>query len=272
MTFAKSFRRLKTWIAKVFDKERRAYLQMGFFSDQSGIIRRYRREKNGWDIHIDNTKKFAVKCMQNKNRKSAAVLGSGWLLDVPIDEMSKYFEKIVLYDIRHPEKTKKKIKNLNNIELCTCDISGFAIATFQYAKKYRNSDNRPPVSCIQPQKTIDLSAFDFVFSCNILNQLDILLVDYLLQFFDLNDDEIIAFRNRIQEHHIGILPRNRSCIVVDYKEITKTANGKECSRKTTVHHPIVKRTDVQRWTWEFDTKMTYYKDKKTFFEVLAAEI
>jgi hypothetical protein len=250
------------------DSDNRMFRRMGYFDDQSGIIRRYQREREHWDEHLKHTRQFVMEAMQGKRRKSAAVLGSGWLLDVPAEEMSRYFEKLYLYDVRHPAAVKKQLSPLGNVELCVCDISGFAHPVYQYAKQYRNCKTRPPISIIQPQTTENLNCFDFVFSCNILNQLDILLIDYLSKFFKLSHEETITFRSNVQHHHIDILPSNRSCLVTDYEEIILSPDGKEISRQTSVHHPIIQRQDVKRWIWEFDTRMTYYKDKMTFFEVL----
>ena len=258
----------------------RMFYNMGFFDDQSGILRRYKREREGWDEHLQNTRKFVIEAMQGKNNKSAAVLGSGWLLDVPIEEMSHYFEKVYLYDLRHPTAVKKQIKPLNNVELCVCDISGFAASVYQYTKQYRNSKTRPPIYEIQPQVEtqcitslhLDLSGFDFVFSCNILNQLDILLIDYMSQVLDLSHEETTIFRNIVQQYHINLLPQNRSCLVADYEEVTFTPDGKEIARRKSVDHPITQRTDAKRWTWKFDTKMKYYNDRITFLETMGVKI
>ena len=251
------------------NSDEQMFRRMGYFDDQSGIIRRYRRECEHWDTHLTNTRQSAIDAMQGKSRTSAAVLGSGWLLDVPVEEMSRCFEKLYLYDQRHPAAVKKQVQSLGNVELRVCDISCFARSVYQYAKQYRNHKERPPISAIQAQNTLNLNDFDFVFSCNILNQLDILLIDYLTQFFDLNHEETLSFRSNVQQHHINILPRNRSCMVADYEEITYTPDGTEISRKTSVHHPIIQHPDARCWTWEFDTKMTYYKDRMTFFKVVS---
>ncbi len=252
--------------------DERVFRKMGYFGDQAGIMRRYRREQEHWDTHLQNTRQFAVRAMQGKNHQTAAVLGSGWLLDVPINELTRYFEKVYLYDIQHPAAVKKQVQSLDNVELCVCDISNFAHAVYEYTKQYRNCKQRPPINMIQPQMKLDLSGFDFVFSCNILNQLDILLVDYLAQFFELSDEEITAFRKNIQQHHIDLLPPNRSCIVADYEEIVYTLNGKEISRKISIYHPITQCPAAERWVWEFDTCMTYYRGKKTFFKVMGTEV
>ena len=254
------------------NSETQMFRRMGYFDDQSGIIRRFQREREHWDTHLKNTRQFAIEAMQGKSQKSAAVLGSGWLLDVPVEEMNRYFEKLYLYDLRHPKAVKKQVKYLENVVLRICDISAFARPVYQYVKSYRNQGERPPVSDIQPQTTLDLSGFDFVFSCNILNQLDILLIDYLTQYFELNHEETILFRSNVQQHHINILPRNHSCMVTDYEEITYTPDGREISRKSSVYHPIVHCPNLKRWTWEFDTQMTYNKDRMTFFNVLGCEL
>ena len=254
-----------------FYSEERMFRKMGFYDDQLGIIRRYRREREHWDKHLQHTRQFVLESMQGKNRISAAVLGSGWLLDVPLEEMSRYFERLYLYDIRHPKTVKKQAHKLGNVELRACDISCFARPVYDYVKQQRNNRNRPPISDIQPQKTLDLTEFDFVFSCNILNQLDILLVEYMTQCIDLNQEETLAFRKRVQECHIDLLPANRSCLVADYEEITCSPDDREIARNRSVFLPIV-QSACRRWRWNFDTKMTYYSDKKTFFEVLAVEL
>ncbi len=250
----------------------RMFRNMGYFGDQSGIEKRYLREQQHWDKHLYNTRQYALESAKGKNRQSAVVLGSGWLLDVPVEELSKLFEKVTLIDIRHPKAVKKRIQVMENVELQVCDISGFAATTYQYMKLYRNKKNRPPVDSIQAQPSLNLDAYDFVFSCNILSQLDILLMEYLERFFTLTDEEMLAFRKKIQHHHISLLPRNRSCIVVDYEEITYSHTGEEISRRPLVFHEITKNPNTKEWIWEFDTHMTYYEGKKTYFKVMGIKI
>ncbi len=247
------------------------FRKMGFFGDQSGILKRYHREREHWDTHLQNTRQFVLRSVQGKKRPSGAVLGSGWLLDVPVEELSRRFEKLYLFDIRHPAAVKKRLQTLKNVILCECDISGFAHNTYDYVKQYRNKKDRLPIGSVQPRSVPDLSTFDFVFSCNILNQLDILLVDYLSRFFDLSDEEILDFRRNVQQHHIDMLPRGKSCMVADREEITYDQTGKEISRKQTVYFPTIFQ-NAEKWIWEFDTRMTYYEGKKTFFEVSATNL
>jgi hypothetical protein len=252
--------------------DRRMFRKMGYFRDQRGILRRYRREKQNWDTHLEKTRNFAIRSAEKRNKGSAIILGSGWLLDVPVEELSHLFEKITLMDIRHPRAVRKDIRKYGNMELVAGDISGFSHSVYQYVKKYRNRRDRPPISTIKPSENLNLNSYDFVFSCNILNQLDILLIDFLSESFDLKEQEIVDFRKKIQQYHINLLPGNRSCLVADDEEILYSPQGEELSRKISVFHPIVHRSDAERWVWKFDTAMTYYPDKITHFRVLAVEL
>ncbi len=46
---------------------------------------------------------------------------------------------------------------------------------------------------------------DFIVSINILNQLDILLVDYVSRFMKISEEDKAVFRKRIQQQHIELL-------------------------------------------------------------------
>jgi hypothetical protein len=263
MNFIENF--FKNTDEKIFQK-------MGYFDDQYGIMRRYKREKENWLEHLQNTQNAVHKAMHGKQTRTAAVLGSGWWLDVPIMQMCEHFENLHLYDIKHQNSIKEKSKTLKNTTLHTCDISAYAKAVYKYVQKYRNKRKRPPINEIQPMEILNLNDFDFVFSCNILNQLDILLIDYLNGYFDLTDEEIFAFTTNVQQLHIDNLPKKRSLLVADYKEITYDDAGRKLSTKSSVYHDIIKQKDAQRWIWKFDTQKTFYSDRKTFFEVIAVNI
>ena len=51
-----------------------------------------------------------------KNAGSIAVLGSGWLLDVPLDHLCSGLEQVYLVDINHPPQIRKKAERLDNVD------------------------------------------------------------------------------------------------------------------------------------------------------------
>ncbi|MDR0713184.1 MAG: hypothetical protein LBF89_02850 [Bacteroidales bacterium] len=255
-----------------FRSPERIFRKMGYFGDQRGILRRYRREQSGWDIHLQNTQSFAIRSAQDKDRRSAIVLGSGWLLDVPLKELSAMFGKVTLADIRHPAQVRRRAEQLCNVTPEICDISGFARSVYHYAQQYRRSRKRPPLDSIAPDRLPELSDYGFVFSCNILSQLSSLLEEYLLQYFEIQDEELMAFRRKVQQLHIAGLPKGRSCLVTDFEENTFRPTGEDPQKNILIDHPVIQNPHAQRWVWHFDTRMTYSPGRITSMEVLAVQL
>jgi hypothetical protein len=256
----------------IFHSPGSIYRQMGYFNDQRGILRRYRREQAEWDIHLQNTQRFALQAAQGKDRHSAVVLGSGWLLDVPLKELSAMFDSVTLTDIRHPASIKRQAEQWDNVTLKTCDISGFARPVHHYVRQYRYSRKRPPLDNIPPEPLPELSGYGFVFSCNILSQLSCLLEEYLLQFFEIPNDELTAFRRKVQHLHIDGLPKGKSCLVTDFEENSCLPTGGNMDKTLLIDHPIIQSPDAQRWVWNFDTRMTYCTGKITSMQVVAIQL
>ena len=113
--------------------------KFGFKKDQNGIINRYLREKGGWETHLTNTKDVILHSSKNKEKESCLVLGSGWLLDVPIDNLKDTFKKVYLVDIVHPKQITHKYRKYKNIEFIKVDISGYIEPVYNFIKKNRKT-------------------------------------------------------------------------------------------------------------------------------------
>jgi hypothetical protein len=245
---------------------------MDFYSDQHGIMNRYLREKSRWDIHLNNTKKFILTSCKDISGGNLVVLGSGWLLDFPMEKLSEKFDNIYLVDIVHPKQVKMKFKNNAKIHCVNADITGGII---QKAYKIAKNDKK------HNQKLL-LTAFDlfeyelpvkpdFVISLNILNQLNILIVDYLKKHKIYSDNELLMLAKKIQKMHLKILPKNKSCIIFDYEEELYNEDDALMGVKPLVFIDFPKG-ETERWQWKFDTKMTYNIDAKTLLNVAAINL
>jgi hypothetical protein len=180
----------------------RIYHKMGYYTDQTGIIQRYLRESNQWDSHLTHTKEAILSAARQKDKGKIAILGSGWLLDIPYHELCEKFEEVWLFDIHHPAKIKEIAENIANLNLFETDISGFALPLHNWVK----DKQRKQITALTPDCDFDLSTFDCVISCNILNQLDILLLDFAKQKIDLPLEDERAFRTLVQTTHLQMLP------------------------------------------------------------------
>ena len=200
--------------------------KMGYYKDQHGIVNRFYSEKINWQPHLDNTKKYILKCAKNKVRGNVAVLGSGWLLDLPLKQLHDTFDTITLYDIVHPQQIIHQIKKeYKNVHFKSVDLTGnYVYETFKIIKNYKKTGNKLHFSKIQYIKP-NFNQFDFIISLNILNQLNILLVDYLKKYNIYTKTELVEFAKIIQENHILNLPIGKSCLISDVRENLYNING-----------------------------------------------
>ena len=262
---------------QAFEPEKQTLVKkkLGFFSDSEGILNRYLREKENWENHLQNTKKFILQATENKDKNIAVILGSGWLLDIPLQELSSIFQKIYLVDIVHSKQVKHKISKIHNVELIEHDITGGALeGVFDLVAKY-NTNNRQQLDEIELINTnFGLPANvkpDFVASVNLLSQLDYFALAYLKKHTTFCPISLGEFKEKIQKAHLSFLPKLKSCIITDYKEtVYKDNDPKQLIRETFLLK--VKFSDKEianKWKWDFDTHKSYYAEGNTFMNVMA---
>jgi len=253
-------------------KRSQSIRRMGFIKDQEGIMNRYLRESSQWKKHLELTRNFINGSFSQTEAETVAVLGSGWLLDVPLDHLVKRFRHVYLVDIHHPIQIRKLTAGMNQVELIEADLTGGAIEKiWQYSREKKISAHEelvldqilldPPLAHIQA---------DALISVNLLNQLDIILCDYLLKQKPFQQEALIPFRAAIQAFHLDWISKKPACLVSDIREEVVDKNGVKSSKALLYTHlPEAMRED--RWWWDFDTMGTYHAGSRTRMEVQALE-
>jgi hypothetical protein len=94
-----------------FQKLRKAQRtrQLGLNSGQMGIYNRYLREHEGWEKHLKKSREAILAAIDAAKPKSICILGSGLLLDVPIDAILSKGINLTLVDVDHPKQIVKNI-------------------------------------------------------------------------------------------------------------------------------------------------------------------
>lgn len=245
---------------------------MKIISDQAGIMNRYLAEEDNWESHLQNTREFITGCLEQASPSSVAVLGSGWLLDVPFEYLASRMEKVYLVDIYHPPQIIHKAKKHPNTEIVRADLTGGGIkGTWDLVREYRIT-GRGSILDIACQAVSGVRGAEYIISINLLNQLDILLVDYIGTHMEVPEEEKTAFRKRIQEQHLRLLPDGRSCLVSDVEERIFPKEGAERSVRKLVYTDLPEGRRNREWTWTFDTRGTYNRGRKTEMLVKAIQL
>jgi len=253
-------------------KRSQAIRRMGYLKDQEGIMNRYIRESSTWKKHLEHTRKFIAGSFQESEAESVAVLGSGWLLDVPLEDLLLRFKHIYLVDIHHPIQIRKKTESIKQIELIEEDLTGGAIEQiWQLFRESRTSLQEgkllDQISLKVPLKQIEVDA---LISVNLLNQLDILLCDYIRKRGPFQQEALAPFRSLIQKFHLDWISSFPGCLVTDIREVVVDKNGTESS-KALLYTNLPPGSRRKSWWWDFDTRGTYHPGSRTRMEVQAIE-
>ncbi len=253
-------------------EDRNMLKKMKFISDQEGIMIRYLREREHWSSHIQHCHDFITGAFKDPDIRSIAVLGSGWLLDLPLDELAKRFEEILLVDIHHPPQVRRKIEAYENVKTQEVDITGGGIAfAWKLANTGSGGIDRTELSSFDPGfPSLEIDP-DAIISLNILNQLDILIVDYLKdRDRSITDEDLITLRCSIQQFHIRWITQKPGCMISDIVEENHSPQG-EVIQHDLLHTDLPGSSRSEEWTWDFDLSGFYHHDRITKMKVQALE-
>lgn len=210
-----------------------------------------------------------MKAMEFLKPAKVTVLGSGWLLDLPLREMAETGVHICLVDIVHPPEVKEQVARLEKVTLIEDDVSGGLISEVWEKARRRFLINR-----LRTPDSIDvreyMPGFDpgMVISLNILTQLENLPLVFLKRRSGGDEEAFMRFRRRVQEKHIGFLKKHPSVLITDISEVITESSGRINEiPSVVVDLPEAQQTD--EWTWHFEEKRPDFFRKKSAFRVRA---
>jgi hypothetical protein len=197
------------------------------------------------------------------------VLGSGWLLELPLSEMAERIKRINLIDIVHPPEVISQTAVMKNVELIEQDLTGGLIE-----EVWKKAGKRTFLNKLSSIKGINIPEYQpvddpgMVISLNLLTQLEILPEKFLRKKSKAAEEEFVNFRKEIQMKHIRFLEKHRSVMITDVTEIFTRSDGTISQNDTlAVQIPAGKHRD--EWIWDFDLKKSDFNLKKSVFKVYA---
>lgn len=91
------------------------------------IHERYKRVAAHWQTHLEKSRRLILQAaLISEQHRKAVVLGSGLLLDVPLETLSRQYQEVILIDIAHLTTVRQRCKTLNNVTLLEHDITGLS--------------------------------------------------------------------------------------------------------------------------------------------------
>lgn len=242
---------------------------MGYYNYQNGLIYRHLNQKGGWESHLEHCRSFIIQALDFYKPEKVTVLGSGWLLELPLAEMIERTDKICLVDIVHPPEVIDQTSRFKNVEILEEDITGGLIEeVWQKTGKFKLFNKLQSLENIIIPDYNPSSDPGMVLSLNILTQLESLLVDYLIKRSKIPENEIVTFKTEIQKKHLDFLKRHNSVLVTDISEIVTYKSG-TISTIPTLLTGLPQSKFSEEWMWNFDLKGGDYYNRRSMMKIVA---
>ncbi len=222
--------------------------KMGYLREAIAIEARRRRCSQHWAGHLENTKSAVCRAIQlcGKKRK-VVVLGSGPLLDLPVEVLAAAFEEVVLVDIVHLLSATRTVRRYGNVRLVSADITGIARKLFHAAQT--GESDLPEPAALFPGRD---NKTDLVISLNILSQLPVIPKEYALKKLPwINEAVLEAWGQRIMANHYDSLRGLPCsvCLITDYAVIVRDEKGGAGEQSPTLGDIRLPWTG-ESWTWD----------------------
>ena len=254
-----------------FNKKYRILKKMHYVSDQQSVIKRFLKESENWGMHLEHCKETIKKDLSGRSNGKCAVLGSGWLLDIPIDALLEHFEKVYLFDIIHPTQIKLKYAHNPKVVFVELDITGSVInQLFEAVQYYKSTKQVKNIDAYQFEGFQYPEEFDLVISANIISQLATLLVEYITPYNLYSQEELTLLSRKVEESHLQSLPVGKTFFITDYEELVYSKDNKLEIQRPLLHISFKQDDITESWQWNFDSD-DYYKDKNVVYNVIALQ-
>jgi hypothetical protein len=248
---------------------RRILHKMGYYDYQQGLIYHNLYQEDGWNSHQQNCRNFILKAIELYWPEKITVLGSGWLLDLPLAEMAEKTGKVILIDIIHPPEVISQTSGMKNVQLIEQDITGGLIE-----EVWKKAGKRTILNRLSSLGEIIIPEYQpvedpgLVISLNILTQLESQPERLLKKKSRATEAEFRHFRGEVQNKHLGFLKKHRSALITDVAELITDNNGKT-SEKETLATAIPEGKMKEEWIWDFDLLRSDFNKKSSVYKICA---
>lgn len=258
--------------------------RMGYGREMVALEARHGRCREAWRPHLDASRRLIGRAAASAPRTGrAVVLGSGPLLDIPLEDLAARFDRVELVDIVHPRSTRRRVRKLANVDLVEADVSGAAFDIYGLAITAEPAEKRPPPpiglrgqSCAVIHKTITETAAlgaalttlpepkpddglvagaDFVVSANLMSQLALLPLDWVASECPWADETAqLGFARQVVDHHLALLRRAaeagaRVTLITEVLRLVSDANDRPLEKIDPLFGAQIFSVG-EEWWWE----------------------
>lgn len=209
---------IRSWLDYLASPAPRHLRNMGYVREMKALRVRRNRCRAAWRPHLERTRALVLEAAaQCERRRNALIVGSGLLYDVPLTELSRQFDSVVLVDVVHSWSVHRQAGRISNVRLAPLDVTGVVERCYALAR----ARTRAPL----PQRPVDCFSgepFDLVASVNVLSQLPVLPNGYLSRRIrSLTGAQIADFSRALVKNHLDWICSfpGVACLVSDLERL-----------------------------------------------------
>lgn len=232
-----------TWLAADCTKPAR---KLGYLRESIAIRSRYRRCRMAWQPHLEHSRAALLASLQEcSSFRTALVFGSGLLLDIPLDELARRFEKVYLVDVVHLPEVRRAVRRHANVRCIDLDVTGFI--------EHMDALSAERLDFPPPKYFLNAPDIDWVASVNLLSQLPLLPTDWLRHHFpDLDEATLEAWGTQMMRQHLDYLAAFAAptCLLADMEQTVHGLNGNVIERINFARQLGLDNDATDQWRWD----------------------
>ncbi|MBM3537155.1 MAG: hypothetical protein FJX55_04905 [Alphaproteobacteria bacterium] len=239
----------------------RAGRNLGYLNEAIAIGARHRRCRAAWAEHLARSRQAILSAARKApGHRTALVLGSGPLLDVPLAELAAQFRSLILVDALHPLTARLRALRYSNVELVTADLTG----ALEPLHRWRPGE---PLPAPQTLPLLQRDDVDFVVSQNLLSQLGVLPVEWIEKRAGPPGPAMAeAYAADLTRAHLADLARCRArvCLIADVECWWQEPDGRIAERSSSIYE-VPPPPAAEEWIWaiapapEGDPRLSEYR-------------
>lgn len=220
---------------------------MDYLSEAIALKSRHQRNRTAWRPHLEKTREAILSAVEGRrNRNKIVILGSGLLLDVPLDELAAMFREVVLLDIVFLPEVYNRAKRYNNVRLVQHDVTNIA------ERLYENIQSGHPELPTAAPIVSDIDAnTGLAISLNILSQLWVIPRTYALKRLDFDEEDVNEWCKQITGSHYAFLQSLSCpvCLIADHAFVKRDRERRTVSQGSTIAGLALPEPETS-WTWD----------------------
>lgn len=228
--------------------------EWGYAYQNVSLKFRSKRCSLAWQDHLGKCHQLIREQWQRLQPKSIMIIGSGLLMEIPINDLLEKSEKIYLVDLVHNRDVRALAKRHRKIELIEKDISSLLTILNKGwgAIQLKNI----PWEQLNPW---ELPKVDWVISANLLSQIPLMISDSLPMTASVYKD----FARRLRDQHIErLLKQGEAVLLFADFETRYVDHNQQVIQNDSYNVNLQNLKFLREWIWEVSPYGETSKDYK----------